>query len=268
MMGVLNGQELEIPADYAGHLLYDFGVYTSFSVVDGKVLEFDAHMDRLRGNAEEFLGVAPSRPEVIASIKSFLDGMPRPWNVTVRVTVFPRDFSLATPHKVSGASVLVTGRQGSSVAGKPLTLKVVACDRPYAQYKITNIAAAMKVRAIAKSESFDDGLMHAAGFVTEGTTWNVFFIRKGKLVTPPTDGRILPGTTRQIVVNKLNLDILEEPVSVSDIPSYEAAFATNAAMGAGPIERIDGTSFDVSHPLIATIKEQYASLPRSEIVFE
>jgi len=67
-------------------------------------------------------------------------------------------------------------------------------------------------------------------------------------------------------VSGLGLDVAEVPIRIEDLGSYQSAFATNAAMGAGPIEKIDGYRFDIAHPLIAQVKERYEKLPKSELV--
>lgn len=53
----------------------------------------------------------------------------------------------------------------------------------------------------ASNHGFDDALLcNSEGFLTEGTTFNIFYIRRGILATPPLEVGILDGITRREVI--------------------------------------------------------------------
>lgn len=266
MLATLNGEPLDINDDYISLLLYGYGVYSSFVVSSQQlVLAWDYHVERMQSDSLHFLGLSITRDDIVNSVTRFLDLLGTSDDITCRITIFPGDFSLGAPHKPNSPHLMVTGRSGSSLSGKPLALKLTECDRPYAQYKITNISAALKRRAEAKLEGYDDALFTARRRITEGPTWNIFFMTNDKIITPPNDGHLLPGVTRRLLMDIIGTTVVEDVVQVDDLPNFFGAFASNAAIGVVPIQEISGIKFSHFTSRIAALQETYKSFPKSTL---
>lgn len=81
------------------------------------------------------------------------------------------------------------------------------------------------------------------GCVVEGTTSNVFALREGKLVTPPTTETLLPGITRALVMEaaeQLGIQVVERRMSPEDIANADEAFITSTIREVVPVVSIDG----------------------------
>lgn len=259
MMATLDGAPVELDDDLVNLTLYGFGIYSSFILSGGRLVRgWDYHVQRIISDTRGFLGLDLGRDEIEQSVRSFAGRSEASGDMTCRITVFPREFNLGAPQAASGARLLVTGRSGSSLSGKPLQLHLAECDRPFAQYKITNIAAAMKRRAEAKSAGHDDALFMAHGMIDEGPTWNVFFVRETGVVTPPLNGRVLPGVTRRIIMDILGDEASEEDVRLGDLDGFTGAFATNSAIGVVPIRGIGDIAYATDHEIIARLQRGYA----------
>ena len=80
---------------------------------------------------------------------------------------------------------------------------------------------------------------------------NLFILSDGVLKTPALDGSILPGITRDSVIRlareKLNLEVHETEVSVSDVVQADEVFCTGTAAVITPIGEI---TTDEGHNLI------------------
>ncbi|MGH2875280.1 MAG: aminotransferase class IV, partial [Solirubrobacteraceae bacterium] len=74
-------------------------------------------------------------------------------------------------------------------------------------------------------------LVEPDGTVLEAAFANVWLLRGDRLVTPPADGRILPGVTRALLLRAagLGLSAVEEHVSVEDLRGADAVILTSAA---------------------------------------
>ncbi len=79
------------------------------------------------------------------------------------------------------------------------------------------------------------------GIVWEGSRSNIFVVIDGELLTPPCDGRVLPGIMRALVLEqavRLGLNVRETPLRLVD-PSFrpQEVFLTNSVRGIMPVGR-------------------------------
>jgi len=94
----------------------------------------------------------------------------------------------------------------------------------------------------ARAEGFDECLMvDSTGAVLEGSRSNVFLVAGNKLVTPPADGRIVPGIMRALVIERakaLGIAVEERRFGFSDAQGHsKELFLTNAVRGIIPVGR-------------------------------
>lgn len=111
-------------------------------------------------------------------------------------------------------------------------------------------------------------LVDRNGYITEGSRSNCFMIRKGELLTPPSQA-VLSGITRQKVLalcEELGFAVKEELVHEDDLDSVEALFLTGTSPGVLPIARIDQRSFQIEHPIIHSIREVYQKMVEDYIL--
>ncbi len=82
----------------------------------------------------------------------------------------------------------------------------------------------------ARAAGADEALfLGTDGTLLEGTRTNLVLVRRGALVTPPLDGRILPGVTRAVVLELARgagIPAEEAPVRREDLASADEAFLT------------------------------------------
>jgi para-aminobenzoate synthetase/4-amino-4-deoxychorismate lyase len=86
-------------------------------------------------------------------------------------------------------------------------------------------------------------LLDADHTVLEAAWGNFWLLEGDRLITPPADGRILPGVTRALLLERaasLGLRAAEEPISLERARAAEVTFATSAirlAVAAGIANR-------------------------------
>jgi para-aminobenzoate synthetase/4-amino-4-deoxychorismate lyase len=83
------------------------------------------------------------------------------------------------------------------------------------------------------------------GAVLEASRANVFAVRDGALLTPPTDGRILPGVTRARVLEvgaAIGLEAREAELSDEDLLGADEVFLTGSVRGVERVAALDGTA--------------------------
>ena len=89
------------------------------------------------------------------------------------------------------------------------------------------------------------------GYLTEGTVSNLFLVKNGVLITPPTWAGVLEGVTRQRVIQaalRLKIPVQEVMVTRHELFNADEAFLTNVLMGALPIREADGRRIGTTVP--------------------
>ena len=102
-----------------------------------------------------------------------------------------------------------------------------------------NYAASILAAKEAKAKGFDQVLWLDAErrrFVEEVGTMNIFFVFGGELVTPPLSGSILPGVTRDSVIElarEWKIPVLERPVEIDEVIRRAEDGSLTEAFGSG-----------------------------------
>lgn len=80
------------------------------------------------------------------------------------------------------------------------------------------------------------------GEVTEGTASNIFVVRNGIVATPPKGLLLLPGITRDLVVElcrRHDIPCEERPINVSELPDADELWLTSSTREILPITELD-----------------------------
>jgi branched-chain amino acid aminotransferase len=139
---------------------------------------------------------------------------------------------------------------------KSLKVEAKACG-----HYVNSIMATME----AKERGFDEALMlDMNGFVAEGPGANFFYEKDGVLYTPPL-GSILPGITRQTVMEicrELDIPVQEKYFRPEDLFEADSAFFCGTAAEITPIDSIEGQTFEKpwKKSLGVVVQEAYQSI--------
>jgi len=80
------------------------------------------------------------------------------------------------------------------------------------------------------------------GYVSEASGANIFIVRKGRLLTPPLGNSVLPGITRDSVLQiarDLNIPIVEQMIPREMLYIADEAFFTGTAAEVTAIRSVD-----------------------------
>lgn len=122
-------------------------------------------------------------------------------------------------------------------------LKRSATGNDLNKFKLLNYFENIYVRNEAYSrQSFEGIFLTEDRLILEGSMSNIFYVKNGTVFTPPLTQNILPGITRQVVINlcrENNLEVSEREISYSDITKADEIFLTNSVMEIMPVKEID-----------------------------
>jgi branched-chain amino acid aminotransferase len=90
---------------------------------------------------------------------------------------------------------------------------------------------------------FSEGIaLDDRGYVSEGSGENIFLVNKGKLITPPLGASILPGITRDTVIEiarELGIEIEQTNIQRAALYLADELFFTGTAAEITPIRSVD-----------------------------
>lgn len=183
--------------------------------------------------------------------------VPASGSVVVRVTDYDPELNLGHPETATQPRILVTTRPACPLTSAPLDVHTCVYERDLPQVTSTGLFATIAHRRTARLAGHDDVLFTAHdGLVSEGATWNIGLFDRTDIIWP--DAPVLPGLTMELLraANPSHY----RTIRIEEVPSFPAAFATNAAVGVRAIARIDDHDFDDEHPIIATLRENYLKI--------
>ena len=89
-------------------------------------------------------------------------------------------------------------------------------------------------------------LFNADNQLTEASACNAFIVIDGTVITPPLDNQLLPGITRQIVLDVLRKDgrikVEERSVSMDEVMNADEVWITSSSKEIAPVTEVDGKS--------------------------
>ncbi|MGN6671318.1 MAG: aminotransferase class IV, partial [Candidatus Nucleicultricaceae bacterium] len=166
-------------------------------------------------------------------------------------------------------------------AGLPAPASVLTLpDQRWARPDIKSICLLANVlakQAATESGAFEAVLYQADGLVTEGSSSNVWIVRPDNVVvTPPADGHILNGITRQAILDlcrRNGIHAIEYPVTLDDLHHAKEIFLTGTTTFVKPINQVDrvrlsSSTFPVTEQIALLYREfclNNESLNRSEV---
>jgi branched-chain amino acid aminotransferase len=121
----------------------------------------------------------------------------------------------------------------------------------------------------AKRAGYDEGiLLTDQGFVADGPGENIFVVKNGKITTPPLSTSILPGVTRDSVIQiaqELGYVVEETDIIRTDLALADEVFMTGTAAEVSPVRAIDDVELGVG-PVTLELQKAYldAANGRSE----
>jgi para-aminobenzoate synthetase/4-amino-4-deoxychorismate lyase len=224
------------------------GVYETLLVRDGAIQALELHLERLGASLRSLYGRdLPAELESIARARAAaLTGDHR-----LRIDVVPHAATGADRLGVTYLTSPVDPGRRRAVALAPVT---VAGGLGPHKWRDRRLLERARPGNGAVALLLDDD-----GAVLEAEWGNLWLVRDGRLVTPPADGRILPGVTRARLVAAgpgLGLTVAQEPLTLDDVRAAATVFVTSslrlvvaAALGTAPeredplVERIHAALF-------------------------
>ncbi len=230
--------------------LFGDAIYEVIPAYGGRLFRLDQHLRRL---ADSLAGIRMTDPMGKAAWESALTRLVsqypgRDVGVYLQVTrgpaakrdhaipdrVEPTVFAMANP--IDPPDAELSQRGAAAVMLDDIRWRL--CN-----IKATTLLANVLLRQEAKDRQAIEAILVREGQATEGAASNLFVVRDGLLITPPKSPFLLPGITRDLVLELAAEDGIphaETSVSAEQLRSADEIWLTSSTKEIVPVTRLDG----------------------------
>ena len=239
-------------------LLFADGVYEVVGVLDGRLVDFPAHMQRLQRSLAALGIAAPLAADGLLAVHRELARRNRLNEGLIYMQVTrgcaDRDFTYADG--LVPTLFLFTQEKDlaeSQMAARGARLKSVV-DLRWARrdIKSTSLLAQVLAKQEARAAGADEALLiDADGLVNEGGASSAYILADGKIITRPLSSAILAGVTRASLLALLreqDLQLQERPFSLPEALAAQECFLTAASLAVCAVTQIDGHPIGAGAP--------------------
>ncbi len=278
---IITSTEAKISPEDRG-LLYGDGVFETMRVYRGRPFLLEKHIERmLRGSKELEINLGGREQELNNAVKEVIEANGVD-NGSLRLTLTrgtgPGGLWPTAPESFQ-ATVMASARPAipytSEDYDRGFKAALISFPRnelsPVTRLKSLNFLENILGRKEAQQKETDEGLfINHQGYLAEGTISNIFLVDNGVLYTPPEEAGLLPGITREIILElgeKICQKAVEENLTPSMLKNADEAFLTNSLLEVMPLVELDGKPINSGKPgkTSEVLRERYRDYVKKHV---
>jgi aminodeoxychorismate lyase len=278
MIAFLNGrllpEEQAVVSVLDRSFLYGDGLFETLLIHRGVPFRWSAHFERLEQGAE-LLNI--SLPFTAAQLRDFMDQLVRAnempealLRMTLSRGIGPRGYS---PRGANQPVLAMTLHPAPPQTASPPLWRVITSSvrlpagETLALFKTCNKLPQVLARAEAEAAGADEALLlNTRGEVVEASAANLFWITDTAICTSPPAAGILPGVTRNVVLElcrPMGLATQEVTATPADLRHAQGMFLSLSSFGVVEVVTLDQQPVR-SSPLTQSLQRAYSDLLKSE----
>jgi len=239
---------------YDHGLLYGDGVFEGIRAYDNIVFKLKEHIERLYTSARSIMLQIPITQKQMtdAVLNTLRKNRLRDAYIRLVVTRGKGDLGL-DPRKCTGATIIVITEPVITLHSKEKKEKGITAmvtwvkrdpvDATSHEVKSLNYLNSVLAKIESNTAGVDEAIcLDKTGFVCEGVAENVFIVKDGKVITPPTSTGALRGITRNVVMElakKLGYQVIETNVTPNELFTADEVFLTGTAAEITPVREVN-----------------------------
>ena len=234
--------------------LYGDGLFETMRAYNGKIFRLDAHLERLFKSLDIIQIKCPCSQSYLEQVLYETIKRNKLTDAYVKLIV-TRGIGEGglNPRTGSKPTIVIIAKKFNIYSPEQYRrgFKVMVSDFRQNQFSpIVNLKSLNFLEnIIGKLEAEQSGadevvFINQSGFVTEGSVSNIFIVRDSTIMTPPCETGILPGVTREIVIElaeSLSLMASEKNFRPEELLSCSECFLTNSLVEIMPVFQIGDT---------------------------
>lgn len=255
LLGSLNGAvapvaELTIPVTDEGLVRGD-GVFEVVRLYGGRPFALEDHYARLERSAAT-ARLPVDLPALRAEVDALLDRSG------------PLDAALRIMCTRGGRRIALIERIPPYPDTVALATVTCAPTRVLDGVKSLSYCANMLCTRLAQEQGADDALMVTPhGRVLEAPTSSFFYVRDGRLHTPPLDDHILASITRRWILELFDVD--ERSLAVDELDGIDEAFLASTFKEALPVHAVGAVALPAPGPVTREVGERLGARIAAEV---
>ena len=247
--------------------LYGYGLFETMRSYDNFIFRLHRHLARLNQSAQ-MLGIAPRI--VPFNLEEACHDILVANNLSearIRITITAGEGDIVPdPATCHGATIFIVARKLTPLPSEIYERgfkTVLSSWRRNAQSPLSHLKSScylesVLARAEARAAENDEALLlNESGFITEGSTSNIFLVFGETLVTPSIASGALPGITREAILElaeSLGTKITERDVKTEELTKADEAFVTNSILEVMPVTQFSDKPVGTGKPGMLTQK--------------
>jgi aminodeoxychorismate lyase len=281
MIVFLNGQFVPesqaVVSVFDRGFLYGDGLFEGIRVFNEKPFRWKQHLERFQHGADFLRITVPFSPDALKEFAKRVIAENQMPNSLLRLTlsrgIGQRGYSPKNAERPT--LVMATHPMAGVEPSNPPSWRVfissfrLPAGERLARFKNLNKLPQVLARAEADADGADEALLlNSDGYVVEGSTSNLFWIRGETVCTPPLPSGILPGVTRAVVLElcgKSGLAVREENIKPEELRKMDGALLSLSSSGIAEVAFVNGKPLKRS-PIPKRISEAYWATVRTECV--
>lgn len=241
---------------------YGDGLFETMRSYSGEIFRLDAHLERLFQSLNQiFIHVPMTAGEIQSAVGETLmrNGQP---DCMIRLTISRGEqYSGFHVDRETPPTLVIIVRPLEALPKKWYDQGIKISLFPSSAQKVGGLGQSIKscnylsnvlIREHAHQQNSVEGiLMDEQGRITEGTTSNVFIVQDGTLITPDINPHILPGITRQTVLEiaaQKGVPVALRELTADDIYNAGEVFITNSRIEILPVRIADDRTIGDGRP--------------------
>jgi D-alanine transaminase len=254
----LNGEYLPLSEAKVSVLdrgfLFGDGVYEVIPAYKGRLFRFEDHIVRLNNSLREIrLELDKSVAEWLAIFQPLLDSSKDQY-IYLQVT---RGYAAKRDHGFPEQVVPTVFAMCSEIkpfAGRVTGVKAVTLDDirwQMCHVKAITLLANILLRQEALDQDCAEAILVRNGYVTEGAASNLFAVIDDELITPPKNHEILPGITRDVILELAEANQIpyrEDVIALEALQNASEVWVTSSTREIVPVIELDGQQLGAGKP--------------------
>lgn len=121
----------------------------------------------------------------------------------------------------------------------------------YCHIKSISLLGNIMLKQEAAENNADETVLVRNGYITEGSSSNIFIVKNAIIKTPPKDNQLLPGITRDLIVEiakQHGLSIEETNISEEELFNADEVWLSSSLKEVSPVCRIDNKAVTNGKP--------------------